>query len=83
MLTTHSGLHPGGVPLKSGRQEQVVWPFTLAHLLFGPQGEGSQGFVGLVAAIVMDILRYRYQIILYINGEYFLKSAVGKTHGVV
>lgn len=50
VLTTHSGLHNGGVPLKLGRQEQLDWPFILRHRLLGPHGDGSHGFVGLSMA---------------------------------
>lgn len=29
-----------------GRQEQTAWPLISRHWLFGPQGEGTQGFPG-------------------------------------
>lgn len=50
VLTTHCGLHNGGIPLKLGRQEQLDWPFTLRHRLLGPHGDGSHGFVGFSMA---------------------------------
>lgn len=43
-LTTHSGLHPGGVPMNSGKQEQIATPSLSLHTLSGPQGDGLQGF---------------------------------------
>lgn len=43
VLITHSGLQFGGVPMKSGEQEQLAFPATLWHRLFGPQGDGEQG----------------------------------------
>lgn len=46
-LTVHSGLQPGGLPIYSGRQEQTACPFTCLHWLFGPHGEGLQGFLGI------------------------------------
>lgn len=42
-LTTHSGRHPGGEPVNSGRQEQTAWSLITWHLLFGPQGDGEHG----------------------------------------
>lgn len=45
-LTTHSGLHPGGVPIYVGKHEHTPWPLISRHWLFGPQGEGTQGFIG-------------------------------------
>lgn len=45
-LTIHSGLHDGGLPLKPGWQEQTGIPLLILHILFGPQGDGWQGFLG-------------------------------------
>lgn len=42
-LMVHSGLHPGGVPMYEGRQEQIAWPLLSLHKLFGPQGVGTHG----------------------------------------
>lgn len=39
-FTTHSGLHPGGVPMNLGRHEHTAFPEFSRQLLFGPQGEG-------------------------------------------
>lgn len=30
-LVVHSGLHAGGVPIYSGRQEQTAWSFISRH----------------------------------------------------
>lgn len=30
-LTVHSGLHPGGLPVYSGKQEHTACPFTCLH----------------------------------------------------
>ena len=30
-LTTHSGRHPGGIPMYVGRHEQTAWPFKSLH----------------------------------------------------
>lgn len=45
VLIVHSGRHVGGVPKKLDLQEHTPWPFKTRQLLFGPQGEGSQGSV--------------------------------------
>lgn len=45
-LPTHSGLHDGGLPKKLGWQEHTAWPLVTLHTLFGPHGDGSQGFCG-------------------------------------
>lgn len=45
-LPTHSGRHPGGLPTYSGKQEQTAWSLITLHWLFGPQGDGEQGFDG-------------------------------------
>lgn len=44
-LTVHSGLQPGGEPIKLDIQEQTLWPLTARHILLGPQGFGLQGVV--------------------------------------
>jgi hypothetical protein len=49
-LTTHSGLHDGGLPTKLGWQEHTAWPLVTLHTLFGPHGDGSQGLCGGTAA---------------------------------
>lgn len=41
---THSGLQFGGFPWKEDKQEQIAWPLISLHWLFGPHGEGWQGF---------------------------------------
>jgi len=45
-LTTHSGRQDGGLPTSPGWQEHTAWSFTTWHMLFGPQGVGSQGLDG-------------------------------------
>lgn len=42
---THSGRHIGGEPTNDGKQVQIAWPLYSRHLLFGPHGEGTHGFV--------------------------------------
>lgn len=42
-LEIHSGRHSGGTPSKFDWQEQTGSDPTVLHMLFGPQGEGSQG----------------------------------------
>lgn len=44
-LVTHSGLHVGGLPMKPSMQEHTACLLISLHWLFGPQGEGWQGFV--------------------------------------
>lgn len=44
VLTTHSGLHDGGVPMYPERHEHTACPSMLLQLLFGPQGVGLHGF---------------------------------------
>lgn len=44
-LATHSGLHPGGEPRYSGKQEQTACPLFSLQRLFCPQGDGWQGLV--------------------------------------
>lgn len=50
VLTTHSGLHVGGVPTNPSWQEHTPWPSTSLQLLYGPQGEGTHGFVSSIGA---------------------------------
>lgn len=45
-LTTHSGRHDGGLPMKPGWHEQTATPLFTLHKLFGPHGDGLQGCVG-------------------------------------
>lgn len=45
-LTTHSGRQDGGLPTSPGWQEHTAWSYTTRHMLFGPQGDGSQGLDG-------------------------------------
>lgn len=40
---THSGLHPGGVPIYDGKHEQIACPLFSLHKLFGPHGDGMHG----------------------------------------
>jgi len=44
-LTTHSGLHVGGLPMYPVRHEHTACPFISRHWLFGPQGDGLHGWV--------------------------------------
>jgi len=39
-LITHSGLHDGGEPMKSGKQEHTGTPFCIWHCELGPHGVG-------------------------------------------
>lgn len=43
-LTTHSGRQVGGLPIKPSIHLQTAIPFTSWQWLFGPQGDGEQGF---------------------------------------
>lgn len=43
-FTIHSGLHCGGVPIKLCWHEQTGCSFIFLQLLFGPHGDGTQGF---------------------------------------
>lgn len=56
-LTTHSGLHIGGIPTKPERHVQTAWLFISLHCELGPQGEGWHGFVlgGGVAVFTIEI----------------------------
>lgn len=42
VLTVHSGLHAGGLPINVGIQEQTACPFESRHWELGPQGDGLQ-----------------------------------------
>lgn len=59
LLLTHSGLQLGGAPIKSGRQEHEGDSPDTLHCEFGPQGDGSHGFVGIItgcgSAVRIDI----------------------------
>jgi hypothetical protein len=44
-LTTHSGLHVGGLPMYPVRHEHTACPLVSRHWLFGPQGDGLHGCV--------------------------------------
>lgn len=46
VLTMHSGLQLGGLPLYSGKQVQTDWSFITLHTLLGPHGDGEHGFFG-------------------------------------
>lgn len=38
----HSGLHDGGIPIKSGKQEQTGDSLIVLQREFGPHGDGTQ-----------------------------------------
>lgn len=63
-LTTHSGLHPGGLPTKLGRHVHTGWLLTSLHWLFGPQGDGWQGFLG-VSWITAKIVSYEKSVRIF------------------
>lgn len=44
LLLTHSGLQFGGEPMNSARQEQDGESLITWHCVFGPHGDGTQGF---------------------------------------
>lgn len=46
-LVTHSGLQVGGLPMYPTAHEQTAWPLISLHWLFGPQGDGLHGFLGI------------------------------------
>ena len=41
-LMVHSGRHDGGIPIKSGRQEQTGDSLIVLQSEFGPHGDGTQ-----------------------------------------
>lgn len=43
VLTLHSGLHEGGLPINPTTHEQTACPFISRHWLFGPHGLGWHG----------------------------------------
>lgn len=45
-LDMHSGLQVGGEPIYPIRHVQTAWLLMVLHKLYGPHGEGTQGFVG-------------------------------------
>ena len=57
-LTTHSGLHPGGEPRYSGKQEQTACPLFSLQRLFGPQGDGWQGLVRIGRVSISSSRQY-------------------------
>lgn len=46
VLTIHSGLQVGGLPIYPLMQEQTAWLFTTRHSLFGPHGDWLHGLTG-------------------------------------
>ena len=44
-LIVHSGLQLGGLPKKLGKHEHEGESPTFRHCEFGPQGDGTQGFI--------------------------------------
>jgi len=53
LLLTHSGLQSGGLPIKSGKQEQEGALFTISHLLLNPHGDGMQGLTGVGGSVAV------------------------------
>lgn len=51
-FVTHSGLHPGGLPVYWGRHEQTAWWLITLHWLFGPHGEGMHGLIDSISASI-------------------------------
>lgn len=49
-LTTHSGLHRGGLPRYPATHEHTACPFISLHWLLGPHGDGIHGFVTMGTA---------------------------------
>lgn len=47
LLLIHSGLQLGGWPINVDKQVQDGLPLMLRHSELGPQGDGSQGLVGI------------------------------------
>jgi hypothetical protein len=50
VLITHSGLHVGGDPIYPSWQEQTPCPLSTLQVLYGPQGDGMQGFILSIGA---------------------------------
>lgn len=48
-LTTHSGWHVGGIPIKPTTHEHTDWPLNSLHWLLGPHGDGLHGVWVLTA----------------------------------
>lgn len=46
-LIRHSGRQFGGLPRYPDVHEQAGLPLALLHIEFGPQGEGTQGSLGI------------------------------------
>lgn len=49
LFVIHSGLQLGGVPIKSGKQEQEGESLIILQAEFGPQGDGSHGLTGFIS----------------------------------
>lgn len=52
VLTIHSGLQVGGAPRYPATQEQTGCPLISRQILFGPHGEGEQGFSFTVSIVI-------------------------------
>lgn len=55
VLTTHSGLHVGGLPMYPVTHVQTAKPLISLHWLFGPHGDGLQGCVVTGSIQVLNI----------------------------
>lgn len=53
-LTTHSGLHVGGLPINPGTHEHTACPFISRHWLLGPQGDGLHGWISTGTKILLN-----------------------------
>lgn len=51
-LTVHSGRQAGGAPRYPATQEHTGCWLISRQTLFGPQGEGEQGFLGMVSVTI-------------------------------
>lgn len=51
-LTVHSGRQAGGAPRYPATQEQTGCWLITRQTLFGPQGEGEQGFLDMVSVTI-------------------------------
>lgn len=69
-LTTHSGLHDGGVPMKSCWQVHTACSLLILHILLGPHREGVQGFFVTEG---VSVSRKHCFNNLYLNGVRFIK----------
>ena len=75
-LTTHSGLHVGGLPIYPGTQEHTAWPLISRHWLLGPHGDGWHGCVTIGSVIQKIILKLKKIVNFFVFFVCFSKTTV-------